>query len=489
MQRIPRRAKEPWSQNEVNRIMMAARTMPGFVGEIREREFWPALILLMLDIDISAPQAIQLPSNVLDMKTGRMPFRYLIHQLHGMTFEAFAALPPGREKLLPWKSSRGEKSVKSLTSAYQSVLARAGLPSTDADLFSRLQLTGRRCPELIDAIQPILEFVPEWKHGRALEPWLMPELNRIIASARTMVDPVGEIPGSHFWPALLLLILDVGISAEMAVQLPVSSLQLGHIQLPKTAGLSVLHPLTIDALQRLPSARDTLLPWPKDGGKPPFHMLYRDYKTVLYRAGFPFTQQNSFIRLQVTNRRVPNVVDLIQPIPDFVPHAGKPTLPRARTRRRLMMALARNDQVSISEAPTKRPPGIAKCVAPPREEVGSTSGNGRSSRAILTAKPVEVTDNPKSLLNVFRSKFRTTRLRQACEKQVGDYERALKLFYSYAGKELTFEDLTDELVDEFLSDCLSNGASAATCNKYRAVLLSFWRWAGRNASRMSSPVT
>ncbi len=42
---------------------------------------------------------------------------------------------------------------------------------------------------------------------------------------------------------------------------------------------------------------------------------------------------------------------------------------------------------------------------------------------------------------------------------MGDYERALKLFYSYAGKELTFEDLTDELVDEFLSDCLSNGAA------------------------------
>ncbi len=150
MQRIPRRAKEPWSQNEVNRIMMAARTMPGFVGEIREREFWPALILLMLDIDISAPQAIQLPSNVLDMKTGRMPFgTSFINCMNDVRGVRGASSWTGEAS--PVEEFSREKSVKSLTSAYQSVLARAGLPSTDADLFSRLQLTGRRCPELIDA--------------------------------------------------------------------------------------------------------------------------------------------------------------------------------------------------------------------------------------------------------------------------------------------------------------------------------------------------
>lgn len=465
---------QPWSSSELNRIMMAARTMPGFVGEIRERQFWPALLLLMLDLDISAAKAIQLPANVLDMKTGRMPFQHMIHQLHGMTFEALTALPLGRDKLLPWRSTRGEKSAKSLEMAYQNVLNRAGLAATEADLFSRLQLTGRRCPELLDTIQPILEFVPEWRHGKTIDAWLMPELNRIIASARTMVDPIGEIPGRHFWPALVLLILDLGISAEMAVQLPMSALQLGHVQLPKTAGLSVLHPLTMEALQALPRERDKLIPWPKDGGKPPFHMLYRDYKTVLFRAGFPFTKQNSFVRLQVTHRRLPNVMDLIQPVPGFLPHAGKPQIPRARARRRALLAFAKNDQIATADARLKRPPRII--TAKDSNVDGSTAINARSSRPILEANPVELTDNPATLLNVFRSKFLPTRLRQACKKQVLAYDLALKLLYSYAGKELIFEDLTDELVEEFLSYCLENGVGARTCNKHRSVVLSFWRW-------------
>ncbi len=479
---------QPWSSSELNRIMMAARTMPGFIGEARARQFWPALLLLMLDLDISAAQAIQLPANVLDMKTGRMPFRHMIHQLHGMTFEAFTALPPGREKLLPWRSTRGETSAHSLESAYENVLSQAGLPIDELALFSRLQLTGRRCPAVLDAIQPALAFAPEQRHGMSpsstnsaqqkssLAAWSMPELNRIVVSARTMVDPVGEIAGADFWPALVLLILDLGISAEMAVQLPMSSLQLNHIQLLNTPALSALHPLTMEALQALPPDRDKLIPWPKDGGKPPFHMLYRDYKTVLFRAGYPFTQQNSFVRLQVTRRRLPNVMDLIEPVPGFEPHDGKPQLPRALARKRLLRALAKNDQLPLSDAPVKRPPKIETLGTKEFDSGRSTSTNARRSNAILHADAVALSDNPATLLNLFRSKFRSTRLRQSCSKQVGDYERALKLIYSYAGKELSFADLTDELVEEFLTYCLENGVSAATCNKYRSVLLSFWRW-------------
>lgn len=453
---------QPWSSSELNRILMAARTMPGFVGEIRERQFWPALLLLMLDLDISAAQAIQLPANVFDIKTGRIPFRHMIHQLHGMTFEALTALPSGREKLLPWRSTRGEKSAKSLEMAYQDVLNRADLASTDADPFSRLQLTGRRCPELLDTIPPALAFVPEQQHGRSLDPWSMPELNRIIVSARTMADSVGEIAGKDFWPALLLLILDLGISAEMTVQLPLSALQFDHVRLPNTTALSVLHPLTLEALKALPPERDKLIPWPKDGGKPPFHMLYRDYKTVLFRAGYPFTQQNSFIRLQVTHRRLPKVLDLIQPVPGFLPHAGKPQLPRALTRRTLILAVAKNAALTPSDHRPSR-----------------KRNPDRRSKEIITPRPVELSEDPTTLLNVFQSKYRPTRLRQACPKTVLLYQRVIRLLYSQSGKELSVAELTDELVENFLSFCFDNGVSARTCNHYRKAILALWRFAWR----------
>lgn len=303
---------------------------------------------------------------------------------------------------------------------------------------------------------------------RKAEPWSMPELNRIVTAARSMPEFVGTIPGRHFWPALILVILDLEISAETAVQLPAHALDTATGRISVDSILYQLHALTMEALNALPAGRDRLVPWPKDSGKPPFHMLCRDYKSVLFRAGLPFTRLNSFVRLQVTARRVPDVLSHVRPILDFIPIDGKPQLVRARDRRRHATAQNRRKTLSTNDVLLKR--------RRPREQ-----------RNLIVPARVPTTDNPSALLNVFRSKYRPTKLRQATEDTAAHYERSILLLYSFAGRELSCSDLTDELIEEFLSDCFSRGVKAGTCNHYRADLLALWRFAWRKRFTNEQP--
>ncbi len=287
----------------------------------------------------------------------------------------------------------------------------------------------------------------------------MLELNRIVMAARTMPDFVGQIAARHFWSALVLLILDLDISAEVALTIPATALDSATGRITIRRAIYELHAVTFEALSALPAGRELLLPWPKDSGKPPFYMLYRDYKTVLFRAGLPYTRLNSFVRLQVTSRRQPDVMAHIRPIQGFVCNEGKPQLIRARDLRR--QALPKNVQKDVPDELT---------------ETVNQKPQHRKGWNSISANPVPLSEDPKTLLNIFRSKYRHVRLRQASPQTTLDYERCIALVYSFAGKELTFADLTDELAEDFVSDCFERGASPATCNKHLACLLSLWRF-------------
>jgi integrase len=294
---------------------------------------------------------------------------------------------------------------------------------------------------------------------RSPRPWTAEELNRIVISARTMPDFVGDIPGKHFWPALILVILDTGLTAEEALLIPRTAFDSSYGQLSTATGPRQLHSLTLESLDALPPKRDRLLPWPKDSGKPPFHMLWRDYKTVLYRAGLPYTRLNSFARLNVTSSQIRNVMFQIRPILDFVCVEGKPRLMRARDRQQQSMPKNNRDQTNERT--------IAK-----DSELKKTA----SSKSLLKPKRVACTDNPATLLNTFWSRYCPTRLRQSVPKTINHYARTVSLLYSFAGKELLFTDLKDELVEGFLSDCFEKGCKAGTVNHYLANLLALWRF-------------
>lgn len=286
-----------------------------------------------------------------------------------------------------------------------------------------------------------------------VEPWPIGQLNRLVMAARTMPGTVGAIPARHWWPALILMILDVDISAEMILKLPAEAMDARHGRLTHRYLQYQLHAQTLEAFEPLPRGRSQLLPWPKDGGRAPFHMLYRDFKTVLYRAGLPYSRHCSFVRLQVTTRQHEEILNSISPILDFAPVDGKPQLLRARDRRRH----------AVPKKPPQRPQGPVLIEDAP---------DGHR----LVAKPVPLSDNPETLRVAFFERFRPTKLRQVDPQTAKHYERSIALLYSFAGRELTFRELTDDLLQEFLSDCFERGAKPGTCNHYRADLLALWRF-------------
>ena len=148
---------------------------------------------------------------------------------------------------------------------------------------------------------------------RDTTPWPPGELSRILASARSMSDMVGGVQAAYWWPAFILTALDTGTSVSdvLAANLTAYSRRDGTL----AVGPYVvrLHPLTIDALEALPPHdHDRLFPWPFDNGRPPFHMLYRNYRHVLYRAGLPYTSTaNLFERLRVTGEGVPDILNYV----------------------------------------------------------------------------------------------------------------------------------------------------------------------------------
>ncbi len=286
----------------------------------------------------------------------------------------------------------------------------------------------------------------------------MLELNRLVMASRTMPGFVAEIAAKHWWPALVLLILDFDITAEFALSIPANALQPATGRIARGHFLYQLHSVTVESFSALPADREFLLPWTKDST-----LLWRDFKTVLYRAGLPYSRQCSFARLQATTQSKHDLMDHIQPIIGFVCTDGKPHLIRARDLRR--HALPKNTQ-----------PDAQQNVAGECAETHNPGSQRRMAGKHIVAKAVPLSDDPKTLLNVFRSKYRPVRLRQAAETTAADYERTIALVYSFAGKELTFADLTDEFVEEFASDCFERGAKPATCNKFLACLLSLWRF-------------
>jgi hypothetical protein len=62
-------------------------------------------------------------------------------------------------------------------------------------------------------------------------------------------------------------------------------------------------------------------------------MLFRDFKTVVYRGGLPHPRCNMFERLRFTLRRCSNILEQIAPLLEIVPIEGKQQLMRARDRR------------------------------------------------------------------------------------------------------------------------------------------------------------
>ena len=194
------------------------------------------------------------------------------------------------------------------------------------DAFSKIAQAAFR-----DGLIRRLPKLPHRREREPLRPWLQDDLNKILASARTMPGDVVGIPARRWWPALVYSLIDTAASVAEMLTAPTTAYEHRQGTLCVGAFRFRPHALTAEALEAIRRYdRERLLPWELDNGRPPFHMLYREFKPLLYRAGLAYSAADLFDRLRITGRIDPHVLDGVDPEKGIPPKNGRPYLPRDR---------------------------------------------------------------------------------------------------------------------------------------------------------------
>lgn len=176
-------SSEPWTTAEISRVVVAARTIPNppdendhpnqqkaacrrlhaGCGGMPARLWWPAFLLVQLDTGCTVSAAIGLRRSDLDHRRGRLAGAF-VYTLHSLTIEAIDALRRKIDRpadpLFPWTLDNARPPFCMLYRAYHTLLYRAGLPHVTANLFSRLRVTARAIPDMLDWLDFQIDFTP-----------------------------------------------------------------------------------------------------------------------------------------------------------------------------------------------------------------------------------------------------------------------------------------------------------------------------------------
>lgn len=156
--------RDPWSIDDVERLLAAARAMPGDVGGFPAREWWTGLVLFLLDVPVKVHVALELPRERYDHAAGTIAVPPLVYGVHPLTVEALDALRRPRssatsDRLFPWPLDGGRLGTM-LLRQFRELLFRAGLPHVRGNLFERLRATAQACPDVLDRVDPHRRNVP-----------------------------------------------------------------------------------------------------------------------------------------------------------------------------------------------------------------------------------------------------------------------------------------------------------------------------------------
>ncbi len=259
--------------------------------------------------------------------------------------------------------------------------------------------------------------------------WDTAELNRLLASARSMPGDVGDIPARLWFPALLLTTLDTIASPRELLAAPQAAYNHTHGTLALGLLIYELHPPALEAIDTIRRHDHAeLFPWPWDNPAGPHFMLYRRMKELLYRAGLPYNRTALFERLRVTARRRPDVLGEIGLSQPAALREGKPRLPRARDKRRWTEPIPH--------------PGIPS----PAVTV--------SAETVRAPEPDLVRLSPahhERLLSTFLEEtYIPLRMADCVEASIAGHRMAVDKFSWFLGSEATFAHFTDDHLERFL---------------------------------------
>lgn len=284
------------------------------------------------------------------------------------------------------------------------------------------------------------------------------ELSRLLLAARTIPDAPADndhqsdreqacsrlhagcdkSPARLWWPAFLFALLETRASlpelfaASPAAFSPPDTLAVGTF-------VYRLHPLAASALSALRDVdprRERLFPWTLDNGRPPYTMLYRAYRTLLYRAKLPDVKRNAFNALCQTAKETPDILDGIDLSVVFQPAAGQPILPRTSR---------------VSRANPQRP--------------------------VDAAQPGTVA---RSLCRFFQDVYLPKRLAGKSPSTAEGYENSLRRLGEMLERPPTLDDLSDDTLEDLIVwGVTTRKVANVTANGYARHILALWRFAYR----------
>jgi integrase len=144
--RVPKRNPRAWTIEEMELIVRSARLARGRFAGVGAGLWWPALLLVLYDTGLRITAAMGIRFDEIDFKNKLLcvpPERMKnnaeqFFRLHDQTIEAIiATLPPRRKLVFPFPF----QFKRSLYGRLRRILKRAGLPSTNLDLFHKIRRT------------------------------------------------------------------------------------------------------------------------------------------------------------------------------------------------------------------------------------------------------------------------------------------------------------------------------------------------------------
>jgi integrase len=341
---------------------------------------------------------------------------------------------------------------------------RGTLQRTAADLVA----IGRQAVAL-GRLDTLPTFIPAAEDRPPPLPWTLAELHLLLGAARTMPGLVDALPAYHWWPCLIILVLNTGRMPNNLLNLSPAAYDRKRGTLAAGPFVFALHPLAIEALERMHRADATrLLPWPLDPGGRVLHMLYREFKRLLWRAGLPIASGNLFDRLRVTALAMPGLLDRVNLQLPFTPREGEPEFTRARSKR--------NAARRAAELPTEPSPRAAGLPPEPSPRAAGNLPPITPPVAVYLLSPL---DPKRTLLHFFETNYLPFRLAAASRGAAEDHRRAIRRLNDFTGCETVVDQLSDNLIQEFMAWLLARGLSPFAVNRYRSCLLALWSYAWR----------
>jgi integrase len=149
-----KRCTPPYTRAELNRIFAAARSAPGEAARgFAARDWWPALLFAVLDVQTAAPDLLMLPLAAFDPERGTLKSGLFVHSLQPQTAEALRALGTApRARLFPWDRDGGKLPFNQFYHHFREILSRAGVRPRVRNVADRMRQTGIRNREAIAKI-------------------------------------------------------------------------------------------------------------------------------------------------------------------------------------------------------------------------------------------------------------------------------------------------------------------------------------------------